>query len=347
MKKAIFISTLLLSFAVISSVFQLATIAKAQTIGTTSIDGIDISSSPANPTPGSNVTVTVVSYTTDLNGATIAWAVNGKTYAKGVGMSSVTVVAPEAGKTLQVVATINTEEGADIEKMVTINSGSVDIVWETSGYVPPLYQGKTPFVYQNKINFIAMPNLVDSSGNPIDPKDLIYQWKENTFALGSQSGYGKQSLQMTGSVVAGPITVDVTVASTDGSEHAESQITINPVSPTVVFYQDDPLYGVLYNSAIQGTLKLIHNQTKVLATPYGFDVSTPGLTYNWSINGILQNNLSASRSVILGVNAGQQGSSDVDLSMQNDGNDILQGAESAFTAIFANQAAATTSTTIF
>jgi hypothetical protein len=348
MKKAISISILVL-FCAIFSAFSFAQSPSvfAQTIGTNSIDGIDIASSPANPTPGSNVTVSLDSYSTDLSGATISWSVNGKTLTKGVGMESITVVAPTTGKTLQVMATIVTVEGANIQKLISITSGSVDIVWESSGYVPPLYEGKAPFVYQNTVTFIAVPQLVDASGNPIDPKGLIYQWKENTFVLGSQSGYGKQSLTVTGSVIAEPLTINVIVSSADGSAHAEAQIKLQPQSPSIVFYEDDPLYGVLYNSSITGTLNLIHNQTKIIAAPYGFDVGAPGLVYNWSMNGSPQSNLSSSTSVVLGVNGGEQGSSNVDLNMQNDAQDILQSAESSFTAVFASQAAATTSNALF
>jgi len=347
MKKAIFTSVFVLFFLVISAFSLVYSGVHAQTIGTTSIDGIDVASSPANPAPGSSVVVSLNSYSTDLSGATIAWTVNGKTLTKGVGMKSITVTAPTTGKKLQVMATINTLEGAQIQKLISITSGSVDIVWETSGYVPPLYLGKAPFAYQNTLTFVAMPQLVDSNGNPINPKNLIYQWKENTFVLGNQSGYGKQSLTVTGSVIAGPVTIDVTVASADGTAHAESQIEIQPQSPSIVFYQDDPLYGVLYNSAITGSLNLVHNQTKILAAPYGFDTTASGLVYNWSINGVAQSSLSSSQSVVLGTNNGQQGSSDIDLNMQNTGNNILQGAESSFTATFANQTNTTTSSALF
>ncbi len=345
MKKAISISVLIFFCGIFS--FSHSPLTFAQTIGTNSIDGIDISSSPANPAPGSNVTVSLDSFSTNLSGASISWSVNGKTMTSGVGMESITVQAPITGKTLQVMATIVTVEGANIQKLISVTSGSVDIVWETSGYVPPLYEGKTPYAYQNTVTFIAMPQLVDGSGNPINPKNLIYQWKKNTFVLGSQSGYGKQRLTVTGSVIAEPLTIDVTVSSADGSAHAEAQIKLQPGSPSILFYQDDPLYGVLYNSAITGTLRLIHNQTKVIAAPYGFDVAAQGLVYNWSINGAAQSNLSGSRSAVLGVNGGQQGSSNIDLSLQNTGNDILQGAESSFTAIFASKSAATTSSAIF
>ena len=343
MKKAIYIGAFILLFGSLSlSVSLSIPLAHAQTIGTTSLDGIDIQSSPASPTPGQSITVSITSYSANLDTAAITWAVDGKKYSTGVGKTSINITAPALGKTTQVVVDIQTSTGADIEKTLSISSGIVDIVWESSGYNPPFYQGKVPFVFQNTATFTAIPQLLDRSGKLIDPANLIYQWKENTFALGSQSGYGKQSVQVTSSIVSGPIRMLVDVTSPDGFAHGEAQFTLQPVAPSIVFYQDDPLYGVLYNSAINTTLRLIHNQTKVVAAPYGFDISAPGLAYTWSINGTAQSSLTG-RSAVLGANGGDKGSSNVDLSMQNSGNDILQSAEASFTATLASPATSASS----
>jgi hypothetical protein len=347
MKKAILIST---SIALSSlMVFSTAIFSSnAQTIGTASVDGVDIQATPANPAPGTSVVVSVVSYSTNLDAATISWNVNGKTLTQGVGLKSITVTAPNTGSSLQIIANIHTSDGADIEKTITITSGDVDMVWETSGYVPPFYKGKAPYTYQSTIKIVAVPHLVNSSGTPIDPKNLIYNWKQDSTAFANMSGYGKQSFSITGSVIDRPFVVTVDITSADGSAHAEGQLAVQAVSPSIVFYQDDPLYGVLYNEAIGGTLRLIHNQTKVVVAPYGFNIPGDSFTYDWSINGATQSALSASRSVILGVTPGQQGSSNVDLSIQSIGDDILQNAESSFTAVFAIQAqSSSTSNTTF
>ena len=115
-------------------------------IGNVSLDGVDIEMSPANPAPGDSVTVDVKSYSTDLNGATINWSSNGKSIGKSVGLTSITVQAPPVGKSLAISVSVKTVEGATIQKVLTIKTGSVDIIPETSGYVPPLYRGKNLFV---------------------------------------------------------------------------------------------------------------------------------------------------------------------------------------------------------
>src|ERR1700733_10028558 len=113
MKKVTALALISFSFVLLLISGQMTT-ARAQTIGTASLDGVDIAATPANPAPGDAVTVTVTSYNTDLNGATINWIVAGKSFSKGTGITSVTVQAPPLGKSVQVLADIQTVEGADI-----------------------------------------------------------------------------------------------------------------------------------------------------------------------------------------------------------------------------------------
>ena len=307
----------------------------AQTLGTTSINGIDIAINPSNPAPGADVSVSVESYSTDLNVASITWYVDGKSLAKGTGLKSISVTAPVNGKSIQVVAAIDTAEGANIKKVVTIQPGDVDLIWETSGFVPPMYRGKISLAYQNRVKITAVPHFYDKNGKQLDPAKLLYKWKNGDTVLGDQSGYGKQSVIIAGSIIPREIEMDVLVTAPDQKNTAgESQVAIDASKPTIVFYPDDPLYGVMYGTSIANALRFFHNEIKVVAVPYGFDINDPALSYNWNINNVSQDNLTSSRSVVLRVADGQQGSSDIELSMVNSGNKILQGATEAFTALF-------------
>lgn len=330
-KKAVSIFTLSVFFF-----FGTSTLAHAQTVGTHSIDGIDIVSTPANPAPGNDVTVNLVSYSTDLNAASITWIIDGKSLSKGTGQTSIHLTAPQNGKSIQVIASIQTAEGAEIRKTVTVKSVDIDIIWETSGYTPPLYRGKTPFAYQNEIKFTAVPHFLDKNGAPIDPKTLIYKWSNGSDVLGDLSGYGKQSVTIRGSIIPRTLDINVQVTTTDQTIGGGAAVSINAVAPSLVFYQDDPLYGVLYNNSIADKFRLSHNEVKVTVAPFGFDVPAPALVYNWSVNNIEQPNLASNRSIVLRVAPGQQGISNIALTLANTGNGILQNATGAFTAIFNN-----------
>ena len=348
---------LLLPVFLLTSVVFFATTqtSYAQSIGNVSYDGVDISSSPSNPAPGDKVSVSVQSFSMDLNSAAISWSVDGKVLTKGTGMTSLEINAPAIGKSTRIIATVSTLAGAIIRKTVTIRSGDVDLVWETSGYTPTLYRGKVPFVYQNNVTFTALPHFVDKNGKAIDPRGLIYKWSDGSDVLGDQSGYGKQSITIRGSII--PRTLDISVVATspdDQTINGQSEVSLDAVAPSITFYQDDPLYGVLYNNAIGSTFRLSHNELKVVSAPYGFDIPTTNnlatpspLVYTWDINNVDQANLTTSRSVVLHVNAGQQGSSNISLSLANTANNILQGATASFNAIFNTKSQSTTKTTVF
>jgi hypothetical protein len=214
-----------------------------------SIDGVEVSMSPENPSPNQNVTITAKSYLDDLNKAVITWLADRKSFAKGVGLTSVDIPAPATGKTVEIMIVIDPAGGAEIRKVVTLKSGDVDLVWETGGFAPPFYRGKIPFIYQNYLKITAVPHFIDASGKAISPKNLAYAWKQDTTALQDQSGFGKDSITIKGNIIPHPFTVSVEVSSMDSKAHGASMLQFEAIAPSISFYEDDPLYGVLYNTA--------------------------------------------------------------------------------------------------
>jgi hypothetical protein len=322
---------------------MIAGTALAQSMPTT-IGGIDISVNVRNPSPGQNVTVKAVSYSFDINSATIAWTANGKTLAKGIGVTSVVVPAPALGKLLTINVSATAVNGSIISNSYTISSGSVDMIIEPDGYVPPLFLGKVPVAYQNSVKIAAIAHIANSAGVEYNPSSLIYSWKQDTTALQSQSGYGKQSIVVQGSLVPRPYLIDVTVTTRDGSLATEGLISVSTDAPSVTFYKDDPLYGPLLNLALGGSAYIGNQQEMgVLAVPYGFNLpetGTDGSSFTWSINGTEHPELAGHQSVVLRAPAGTAGSSNVQLTVTGTQN-ILQQASAAFSAIFNNSASST------
>ena len=205
------------------------------------------------------------------------------------------------------------------------------------GYAPPLYGGKQDFAYENTVKIVAMPHLADSSGAEIDPTTLVYNWKQDSTVLQDQSGYGKQSITITGTVIPRPTTIYVNVSTRDGSETASGAITLQAGSPSVVFYQDDPLYGVLYNLALGGQTTFSNQELTLLAAPFSFtlpSLTNNNLQYSWTINGAAQTDLTTNRGVTLRVSdTSSDASYPVQLQLQNT-EEILQGAMNAITVMF-------------
>jgi len=304
----------------------------------TGVGSINLVVSTNNPAPGDSVTITAESYTADMNSSKITWTVNGKATEQGIGAATLTLTAPALGKHLTVNVSAVTSSGAVINETTTVSSGVVDMVLENSGYVPPFFAGKIAPSYQNEITIIAIPHLANSSGAEYDPSSLVYQWKKNGSVLQDQSGYGKQSITLTGDLLPRAYTVNVLVTTRDGATQSAGYITVSPQSPSIVFYSNDALYGPLYNKSVPADIRIgSQKEVSVLAVPFGFDKPVDGLgdlSFSWSINGVGHPELDSGDSVTLRAPTDQAGSSNISLSIAN-AQKILQGVQDSFSVNFA------------
>ena len=297
------------------------------------IDGVTIQSSNDNPIPGQTVNVSIDSYNTDLNSANVVWMVNNKITKQGVGLKSIDVVAPKIGSKTNVVVNIKSPNGKVVNKTYTITSGNVEIVWEPNGYVPPFFQGKLPFSYQNSVKLIAIPHLSTSGAKEMDPKSLVYVWKLGGKYIDGGQGYGKQSVIVTSDIIPKPLEISVDINNREGTAHASGNITINPSDPSLSFYEDDSLYGILFNKAIIDSANLKNSEMKIQAIPFGFNLNSGNTSYTWSINNIEQPDLIKNRSITIRTKGDTDGTSLVGIDIRNDRN-ILQGATGNFTVYF-------------
>lgn len=329
-------SRFLLSFIVTFLVFASNIYAQIPS----SVGGLDISASSDNPIPGQTVKITVRSYSLDINSAKISWVINGVTAKDAIGATVMDVKAPSLGKTLSIKISAVTPEGRSETGTITIGSGSIDLIFETDGYTPPFFKGKISPVYQNAVKITAIPHLANSSGQEYDPKTLIYQWKRNNRAIENQSGYGKQSITLVGDIVPRPYDISVEVWPRDDSTHAKSIAEVSTSEPTIGFYVDDPLYGQLFNRAIDSIIRIgSEKETSILAVPFGFNKPSSGigsLTWSWSINDSMRSELSSKESVVLRAPDDADGSSNIQLNVTNT-DKILQGASRGFRATFSSE----------
>jgi hypothetical protein len=313
-------------------------ISKAQSIPTT-MTGLNITASTDYPIPGQLVKITARSYSADINSSKISWVVNGKTELTGTGANVLEVTAPALGKKTTVTVSAITTDGNTLRGSITINSGSVDMILESDGYVPPFFKGKISPVYQNTVNITAIPHIANSAGVEYDPKTLVYQWKKNDKVMEADSGYGKQSVNITGDIVPRPYVLTVTVTPKDSSTQAIGIISVGVQEPSINFYVDDQLYGPLFNKAVTGNIRIgTEKETAILMVPYGFNKPKKGigsLTFSWRINGSSRTELDQNESIVLRAPEDTTGSSAVEISIRNS-KQILQGARSGFSTIFGN-----------
>lgn len=328
------------------TLLSLQNTATAQTTTTTVPDNaynqipetpINIDISPENPGPNQYVSVYITSYGTDLNGANIIWRINGQTRKSGTGERNFSFTTGNVDSTTRLEIEIETVEGEFITKNIAIKPAGVDLVWQTDGFVPPFYKGKTMFSHQNKISFIALPHLTASNGVEISPSNLIYKWTRNGTVVEQSSGYGKNVFYMTGSIISRPVDIQVEVTSPNSTSVGSARAFVEPIEPSVIFYRKNPLYGVEFQKALTSTVDLSDSrEITIVGVPLFFGVTnafSSELSYKWLINGSqIDGDYSQNTRVFRQVE-GTKGVSKISLQIE-DSNKILQSASSNFSLMF-------------
>jgi len=297
------------------------------------LDGVTIELGNENPAPGQNVEVTIESFSFDLNAAAVVWTVNGKVYAQGVGIKSISLKAPPIGSKTTVVANVKAAGVTEISKSIVFGSGNVDIVWEVDGYTPPFFQGRLPYSYQNSVKLIAIPHISSGGAKEIDPKTLVYSWKLGGKYIEGGQGYGKQSVVVRSDIIPKPLEISVDVSNREQTVHTAGSINLAPSEPSVSFYEEDSLYGILFNKAIGESITMKNSEMKIIAIPYGFNLNASKDTYTWSINNIEQTDLAKNRSIVVRTKGDMDGTALINMNLRSESN-ILQGAAGSFVVYF-------------
>jgi hypothetical protein len=303
---------------------------------------IEINADMIPKTPGANqdVQVTLTSYSTNINSALITWSINGKVVKEGRGEKVFSFTTGNLGNQTTLEITIRTIEGQSIYKVFRIKPSEVDLMWQADSYVPAFYKGKALFGHQSQITFIAMPHITNSSGQEINPANLVYKWTKDGSAVESASGYGKNTFTFTGSVISRNLEVTVEVTNLDSSVRAFSRIKVSPIEPSVVLYERNPIYGIQFQNALKGTLDLNNKkEIAVIGIPYYFgnlDPISPDLIYKWSVNGLPIGNNPSENLEVFRKKEGASGNARISLSVESQSK-ILQSANNYFNLNFSEQ----------
>jgi hypothetical protein len=236
---------------------------------------------PQYPGPYQTVIVTPESSSVDLSGSSVTFTVNGKVIQQGTGgaPAHVTLGGPGSITKVTVTATYN---GSPYSSSVTIRPADVALIVEPVSSTHPFYEGGALVGDQGSVRIIAMPDLRNSAGVQISPSSLEYVWKNGDQILQSSSGIGRSVLSATAPVQYRNTTVTVTVSTPDQSIVGQAAVLIAPSDPLVRIYENDPLLGPRYETALPESISLTESEATYRAVPYYF-TSTPNLT--WNLNG--------------------------------------------------------------
>lgn len=279
-------------------------------------DFLEITTSPRYPGPLEMVQVSIQSYLTDLNKATITWTLDGKVMDRGVGRKTFSFKNSPSGKLTRLSISITTNTGETTVKSLSWNPVGITTLWEADTYTPPFYRGKPLLSPQARVRAIAIPDNTGAQG-ALGAGNFVYTWEQNGEVAAESSGYGKNSFSFVGPKPYDTADVRVRTSSIDDTIKSEARIKLSLTNPFILFYEDHPLLGVLHSTSLLPSLTLSKKEFSVSAEPYFFsneasEVST--IKYDWRLNNrAIQN---PGRVVTLRNERGEKGDSLLTLSMQ-------------------------------
>lgn len=296
---------------------------------------VSINMSPEYPEPNSNVNISIESFSTDLDTSQITWSVEGVVKKNGLGIKDLSIQTGASDKPITINILIEPTIGTSFIKTVVIQPGEVDLLWQGKSYTPPFYKGRTLWPKQGQIVFLAIPQVSNSDGTPLKPSELIYRWSKDGTVLGNLSGTGKNSIVLTDSVLSLPQTITVEVLSDANTIVGSKSIRLASISPSVLIYEDSPLYGPLFNKEVGGKFILNNQEVSFSAFPLFFSAisqAEPNVSYSWGTN-----NSSEQPGNRITFRAPESGSGSSNISLKIDNvSKLLQSTQRNFLVQFGN-----------
>jgi hypothetical protein len=246
----------------------------------TGVTPLTLSASPSYPRPYQTVVITPQSTVANLSSETFAWKVNGKAAGTTTGGASFGATLGAAGAPVTV-SVSGTGGAGSLSASIALNPTDVSLVPEPSTTVHPLYPGSPLVASQSAVRLVALADLRTSAGR-IDPAKLVYDWRLDDQELQPQSGIGQSVLAVQAPMMYRSATITVTVSDQAGSVIGQDSYVLNPVTPIVRLYENDPLEGPLYDAALGGSYQMADAEASFIAVPYFFSAA-PAIS--WTIGG--------------------------------------------------------------
>lgn len=331
--KKLFLSIFLF---VIISLFSTGTVvALAQADVSSAGNSLSLAVYPSQPGPNQNIEVDAESYGVNLDTVKITWVVNGKVVASGVGIKSINTTTGVLGSKTTISMTAATPIG-NISKTISLQSASVYLSWEGLTYVPNFYKGQPLPSSKSSVKLVAFPDIMKGA-TKVSDNALVYTWKVNGSVMGDSSGYGKNYFIYKYPLISRPATIEVVASLPDQTISAKTSVSISPSDTKVLVYEDNPILGLLTNTAIANTFSLSNEEVRMVAVPYFFTAesrSDLGLNYKWVVGGNpVPGSADDPSALVLRPDKGASGNADISVGV-NQNNIILQAASTVFNIVF-------------
>lgn len=290
----------------------------AQLVGTSdavSDQPFSIEVNPQYPAPFSTATLSFVSDTLPLTNADMTVTSAGSKLYEG-SVRPIGVKVGKAGSVTNVTIVIRSL-GKNYRQNVLIQPQDVVLVVEPLSSAPPLYPGKPSIPLEGDARVVAAATLTKVGGQVLNPTTLSYTWSVDGTIVANSSGIGKSAI-----IVAAPLQyrsrdVSVIVRSQDGTVAGGSAATLDPVEPHVRTYVNDPLLGILFDHAINGSYALQNAEATLYAAPFSLPITNGPPFIRWYLNG---DSAQTGPSITLRPSGSGQGTALVSLTATGGGN---------------------------
>ena len=252
-------------------------------LGNTSGDAFTLSVSPQYPSPYGQASVSLVSDSLDLAGATVTVTVAGKETYKGT-VRAFSVPLGKAGSVTNVKVSVSSG-GALYSQTLSLQPQDVVLVAEPLSSAPPLYLGKPSVPLEGEVRVVAMASLRDAGGKTSSPMTYSYAWTVDGVRLANSSGIGKSAL-----IVASPLQyrtreVSVVVKNASGTLVGGTSLSFSAVEPSVRLYENDPLLGIRYDRTLFGSYAIARAEATLYAAPFSLPTTGGTALVQWFLNG--------------------------------------------------------------
>jgi hypothetical protein len=301
-------------------------------------DLLILSVNPPNPRPLEKVEINLISYSLDINKTKNTWFINDQFQKTDYGLKDFFITTGKNGETTKVRVQAEIIGGDTYEGEMSFTVSDTDLIYEFLSYTPPFYKGKTLNPNEGLVIVTAIPELIDSSGQKIPNDKLVFSWKRNDKVEQDANGVGKNFFIFSGTIPVRDSLIEVNISSLDDKITSSKTIKINNDKPKIVFYEDSPIYGIMFNKAIKSGVRMFTDEFKVRAIPYFTTVgytNSPDLNYKWSLNGNSISNLTDEDKNVMIFRQESEGSGSATVGLKVENNSrIFQFTENSFSLNF-------------
>ena len=299
-------------------------------------DQISLNIAPYYPTPNSTVKANVKSQTSNLDKSMFTWTLDGVQIEKGIGIKEIEFKTKGLANTQRLYVRVDKIEGGVFEKTINVKTSEVDLYYEAQTYTPPFFKGKPQFSKQSAVRVIATPRAFDSAGRLIPAEEYVYKWSVNGTVMQDKSGYSRNVFEYSAPLFSKPVKFSVYVSSLTPGSYGENSITIVPQDAKALIYENNPIYGIIFENVVRGIKKLNRDEISFVAMPYYFSKDTSYLKYGWEMNGVVIDENSNDRGVTFRQNEGVKGISNIAVNINNE-TSMFQMSSSDFSLEFGEQ----------